>query len=253
MLQHCGGHKDTPEQGSLVQPDPPGSPTARGHLGATGPGTHQRSQGSCCVPQQRASPHSPTSCPRPPSLGSFSPQPLPQKGPVAFPYAPLPGWLWAAAGSGPGPQRRRRRTGTRKVPGAAMGAADQGRVRTASPRAAGFRTTLLPAPHCFLPHSASCPTAPPAPGSHLMGTTAHSSGAPRVIPVGPHSSSHWDPMAHPSGTPWLIPLGYHSLPTRTPQRIPTGTVTLPAQFPPLTPLGPPSSSCHVPMAHPAML
>lgn len=76
-------------------PDPPGNPTARGHLGATGPGTHQRSQGSWCVPQQRASPHSRTSCPRPPSLESSSPAPT-TKGARGLPLSPL---TWVAVGS----------------------------------------------------------------------------------------------------------------------------------------------------------
>lgn len=74
----------------------------------------------------------------------------------------------------------------RKVPGTAMGAADQGRVRTASPRAAGFRTTLLPAPrHCLHRGPSLC-----GPMGHLMGTMAHSSGAPQLILVELHGSSH---------------------------------------------------------------
>lgn len=66
----------------------------------------------------------------------------------------------------------------RKMPGAAMGAAERGRVRAASARAAGFRSRLLPAP------GTACTTAPCSPKG------AHSRGAPQLIPVGSHSSTH---------------------------------------------------------------
>lgn len=117
-----------------------------------------------------------------------------------------------------------------------MGAPEQGRVRTASRRAAGFRTTLLPAPqHCLnrgptlraVPWAAlrGPQLAPVGPcGSSQWGPMAHPTGIPQLIPLGPHGSSqwdsmahptripqltHWDTTAHPTGTPWLIPPGLH--------------------------------------------
>lgn len=192
-LQWAQGH---PQQSSLVQPDPPGSPTARGHLGAAGPGTRQESQSPWCVPQ----PTHPTSCPRPPSLGHSSPQPLPQRSP--WPSRVPPYLDGCAQQQGRDPARRgegggQTRGRCQELPWGLLtrDACEQPR----SPRAAGFRT-----------HAASCPTAPPAPGPTYV--------LPHGPPYGDHGSFQWGPtahptghgIAHPSGTPWLIPLGYHS-------------------------------------------
>lgn len=91
-LQWAQGH---PQQSSLVQPDPPGSPTARGHLGAAGPGTRQESQSPWCVPQQRPSPHTPHPVLARHRWGTPVPSPY-HRGALGLPVCPL---TWMAVHS----------------------------------------------------------------------------------------------------------------------------------------------------------